>query len=682
MSKSKRLIVIVMFLAAILVFWDLNLVETYAAKAPKSKVPVISKIVATKSNVTLYWTKTQGASKYYVYRKTGSGKYRRIANLSKKAKSYKDKKIKVGKKYVYKIIGVKKAKKYRSKGRQITPVKIKAPVLTDLEQFSSGKKECATLKWRSIKGCSYDIYRKTGQASFSKVATVKGKAGTSSYTDKTLKKDKKYTYTVKPVRQIGKILYKIGSYDTKGISTLPGKAEVGVDRTNLHALISWSEVEGASGYEVYRKQGIGGKYKTIATVKADGRGEYTYKDVYEKSLQTESEKKLLIATNFVDPSTNSLVYAVRAYSDNGKGKRSYSNYDKDGEFELAVPAIVSVTKSTPQEAVIEWSTVKNAKNYYLYTGYNDSNGNRHWTRVATVKHQSMTRQNATITVDPTHPYYTVKAASVKGGKNIYSAYDKGFSISDRMHGNKNILYIGDSITFGSPYKGATTKEVFSYPWRINQLTDVQYYNPSIPGATYSYKPYHGTGYHRYRLVTDVAEKIKDGTTPEQALHPNSQTYEDFDVVVMAAGTNDYLDDAELGDLDSQKKEEFNGAINTIMGYIEEGSKARADKGKAPIKVVFVDLFYSDRTLDYSQLTNRFTTQNKLGLTLQDYQDDIDALIKQYKAQGIDVYQFHTGDLVTQDNCPYTTSDNLHMTRFTYTQIGNKLSKFLINNAIL
>ena len=69
------------------------------------------------------------------------------------------------------------------------------------------------------------------------------------------------------------------------------------------------------------------------------------------------------------------------------------------------------------------------------------------------------------------------------------------------------------------------------------MTGAKAYNPSIPGATYAYNE----RTNRARIVTDIAENIKYGKTPENALHENNKTYRDFDVVVMAAGTNDYSD---------------------------------------------------------------------------------------------------------------------------------------------
>ena len=470
--------------------------------------------------------------------------------------------------------------------------------------------------------------------------------------------------------------YKIKSGSTTGyVSSKYVKRievpEATVDCGNLSATVSWDKLSGAYKYKVYRKIGPNGSFRLLGETKDN-----TYTDVYVKTAKTDAEKSYLCAGYFVDPSINPYVYTVRACYKDGS-KEILSGYSTDGTFHIETPSIVSVNKSSATKATIEWSTLKNAKSYLLYSGYMDSSG-RHWTKLKEVTHKSGTRQKETVSVNAEHTYFTVKAKFTKDGKTIYSDYDKGFTLENKVYSDKSILYIGNSITFGSPYKGKNTVEVFSYPWRVQQLTGADMYNPSIPGATYAYK----SGGSRDRLVEDVAVPMNEGRTPVKALHSNTRTYEDFDVVVMAGGTNDYADDISPGTLDSTDRTEFNGAINEIMGYIKAASDERVKQGKDPIKVVFVDLFYSNRLYDYTKLTNRFITPNKIGLTLTDYQRDLDQMVEKYRQEGIDIYQFHTAQFVDENTCAKKTSDNLHMSRYTYTQIGNELARFLVTNGIL
>ena len=63
--------------------------------------PVLGKITSTKSGVTVTWGEVKGASKYLVYRKTGSGEYELIKTTS--STKFTDSTAKKGKTYTYKV---------------------------------------------------------------------------------------------------------------------------------------------------------------------------------------------------------------------------------------------------------------------------------------------------------------------------------------------------------------------------------------------------------------------------------------------------------------------------------------------------------------------------------------------------------------------------------------------------
>ncbi len=66
--------------------------------------PELENIKSTKSGVTIYWDDVKGASKYHVYRKTGSGDYKLLKTVSGKSTvKYLDKSAKKGKTYSYRV---------------------------------------------------------------------------------------------------------------------------------------------------------------------------------------------------------------------------------------------------------------------------------------------------------------------------------------------------------------------------------------------------------------------------------------------------------------------------------------------------------------------------------------------------------------------------------------------------
>ena len=644
--------------------------------------PVINKFITTTSYVKISWQKAKYASKYEIHRKEGSGAYQKIATVSGDMLQYKDDKIEVGKSYTYKITAIYGNNSYESVARKVTPVEIEAPKLKHVKRYQADSKESVQFNWEAKAGSQYYVYKKTIDGSWIKLATVKAKSSTGTYTDKDVEAGVDYIYTAKEVRKVGEILYKYGDYDS-GIKTIANKPEnIKADAGTLNTKVTWDKVDGATAYKVYRKIGRKGEYRLLATVKDN---EFT--DVYYDNAKTDKEKSYLCATYFTDPSINPYVYTVRAFDEND-GKESYSDYYRDGDFHRENPAIINVQKIDDHTATYEWSNPVNPVGYILYSGTNNGSGKVAWTQVAEVKRQSGGRLKATVNVDPSHDYFTVQAKYEKDGQYVYSGYDEGYTIKNQKYSN-NILYLGDSITYGSPYKSVgATKEVYSYPYRVQQLTGVNTCNPSIPGSTWSSDPYDK---FRYSMTKDVADQIAQGKSvssrvPEnETVHKNTdgKTFADFDVVVLAAGTNDYTSITQLGDLDSTNDVEFNGALNKIMNYIKEANEVRAKINKEPIKVVFVELFYSDRTGPHMyEIHNRFKTKNRIGLTLTDYQNSLNAQAEKWKEKGLDIYNFDTTKFVDENTCKYNTSDNLHMNRFTYTQVGNDLAQFMLDNKII
>lgn len=679
-SKNVKLLLVALVIIT-MVAGTLD-VSTAAVKNKTYTKPYITSLSTTATSVKVSWKATSGAKSYMVYRKTGKSKYKSIAKVKKSLKAYTDKKVVTGKKYYYKIRAVKTGRDVYGTAYSITPANLEAPTIVSVSQYQSGSGDRANLTWKSVAGYTYKVYKKVPGGSYTYAGSKTATSDVTTFNDKNLSRDTVYTFTVRRVKDKG-ITHKYGSYDAEGVTTITAKPAVTADMNNLNASVTWTGVDGIDGYMLYR--GINDtSYSYLGTYNA---GTLSYKETYHDAMSAADRAEYLVSDYYLDSSVSAVSYRVRAYKVTN-GKTSYGSYYPLGGFHLEAPDIVNATLSGSNQVTIEWSNVKHAEEYYIYDGYKDASG-MHWSFIGKANQRNSTRQSATFTTDPTHTYYTVKARSTLNGNTVYSDYDTGYTIANRKYSNENVLFLGDSITFGSPYKGKTTKDVFSYPWRVNQITGANYYNPSIPGATLADRDTPQDSYHRYRIVVDVAQKIKNGYQPYAPTglftNPdNNQTFKDFSVVVIAAGTNDYADDIVIGDETSTDISTYRGAMNQIMEYIAEGSAQRVKAGLPATKVVFADLYYSNRYTDYSQLTNRFVNKNKLGNTLTDYQNAMTASKKyyentKYKDSGMKFYEFDTSSFVTSSNCPMVTSDNLHMTRYTYGQIGNAMGNYLIDN---
>ena len=624
-----------------------------------------------------------------------------------------------------------------------------APALKKLvySQTKTGYK--AVLTWKAKKGRVYQVLRKTTKSGKYKVlAKVKATSATGKYTDTTIGENQNYTYTVRRVIMSGNKVSQSGKYDSEGLTTIAAPV-VNVDFTNMKADVSWKKVSGVSKYLVQRRVGKSDKFYDIKSLSSSKKSysDYYYYSTYDYKSKAYSKKlaqliSVRLRSHFLDASNNPLSYKVQGYYSktvNLVKKESYGLTNADGEFRLEAPTIVSLTDS----GLLTWGVVANADWYRVYSSPDGEN----WTKITDLDHtggdyipsegakDQEIYQRYQIPDFDRSLYYSVRAYAKKNGSTIKSSYDTGFTIRGRNYSEK-ILLVGDSISYGSPYyEGEMIK--FSFRNRIEQLTGASFFNPSIPGATY----HHGikdsaeeaeevTDDTTSKLVTGVVQMVRMGENTDKLTTTmvgyNKSKLEDYDVVMLAGGTNDYLhfdkNSFKFGDseIDWEKIKDkttglsfkvnsgttvekkyddqsydyniktFNGAYNQMLKWIEEASIYRVQHGKKPIQVVAMSMFYSDRTnatvngVKHYPRTNRNITPNSLGFTLRDYQKQLDTLNSKWKAvAAFDLYQYDTQGvgILDESTCPYKTADNIHLNKFTYGQYGNSLSSFMMGNCL-
>ena len=154
------------------------------------KTPKLSSVVNQSGAIKVSWKRATGAEGYEVYRKTGTGSYKKVATIKKASTvNYIDKSVTAGKKYTYKVrayVGDKKGE-YSS---TISRERLKAPVIQNIKV----QKKSLLVTWKKSTGAAkYIVYRKKGNGSYVKVSTVTG----LSYTDKkATSKGVKYRYKI------------------------------------------------------------------------------------------------------------------------------------------------------------------------------------------------------------------------------------------------------------------------------------------------------------------------------------------------------------------------------------------------------------------------------------------------------------------------------------------------------
>ena len=159
----------------------------------------------TASTLTLKWNKVNGADGYAIYLYNASkGTYAYKASV--KGTSYTAKKLKAGTKYTYAVKAYKDIKKSRYTSNSLTTLTTSTAPSKPTLQVSVGKAK-ATLSWKKGTCSGYEIYMKSGNGSYKKIATLKGSSKVS-YTKSKLTTGKTYSFKVRAFTTVnGKNVY-------------------------------------------------------------------------------------------------------------------------------------------------------------------------------------------------------------------------------------------------------------------------------------------------------------------------------------------------------------------------------------------------------------------------------------------------------------------------------------------
>ena len=344
--------------------------------------PALSGAINGVSGVTVKWEKVTGAEGYYVYRKSGSGNWKKIGSVnSGSTVSYSDKTASSGTTYTYTVRAYSNS---TMSGYDATGKSIKYLAKPNLSGAINGVSG-VTVKWEKVTGAEgYYVYRKSGSGNWKKIGSVSS-GSTVSYSDKTASSGTTYTYTVRAYSNST-----MSGYDATGKSVkyLVKPTLSNVINAKSGITVKWGKVTGAVGYYVYRKTS-GSSWKKIGTVTGGSTVSYT-------------DTTAISGTTYV--------YTVRAYSGS-----TMSGYDATGKSakRLTQPTL-SGTVNSKTGITAKWGKVTGASGYYVYR----KTGNGNWQKVATVSNSNTSYLDKTVQSGTTYTY-TVRAYS----GNSVSSYD-------------------------------------------------------------------------------------------------------------------------------------------------------------------------------------------------------------------------------------------------------------------
>ncbi len=202
----------------------------------------VAKVKAVSGGVNISWNDIEGATQYYVYRKyNGAKSWTCIAKVSGDTLSYTDKAANSGRNIFYTVRAVSSSGKSSFTAKKIAYVAI--PHITKASNGRTG----ITIRWGAINNADgYRVYRRAaGEKGWKYQGTTKN----TSWTDKNVKSNVVYKYTV---RTVFRKLYS-GYESGKMVRYIAPPKMVAVKNVSEGIYVDWNSVAGANSYRVYRR---------------------------------------------------------------------------------------------------------------------------------------------------------------------------------------------------------------------------------------------------------------------------------------------------------------------------------------------------------------------------------------------------------------------------------------------
>ncbi len=307
-------------LMSVLMLVCLGTVLLSGVSSAQEKIELKLKIKA--DSIVLQWNGSKKED-YYVYKKTGKGKFAVIDTV--RGKKYTDRDVKSGETYSY-CIKLKGNKKIKSEHK--SSLYLAAPVIKKPAVSNGG----ITLKWNSTEGAEdYVIYRRESGIKAKRL----GRTENLTFFDNTAQTGKLYTYTVKSVK--GKTVSAVSKVTVGRLSSPVIRS---LKRSTDSLILSWEKNESAESYLIYRKKYGSAKWKKVGTV---GSSQLSFED-----------KKAVSGVKYS--------YFVKAASG-----YSISVYEGKNLSTLCLKAPADVTlKKDGKKIKLSWKKTEGADKYQIY----------------------------------------------------------------------------------------------------------------------------------------------------------------------------------------------------------------------------------------------------------------------------------------------------------------------------
>ena len=355
--------------------------SSVVSAATKCAAPTLAVSAGSTGKPVLTWNKISGAKKYEIWRSVDGATFKKLTTVT--GTSYTDSKATAGTECTYKVKALGSSSSYNGSfsNTDSSIVICAAPSITVKPDSKTGK---PALSWKKVTGAkSYAIYRSVNDGEYQQLTTTTS----ISYKDQTATADNKYSYYVVT---LGKAEEFNSLASTVKSITLAVKAPKVSGSANAigNPVISWSAVENAASYKIYRSTKSSKSYTLLNTTT-----ELSYTDATVTTGKSYYYKVVAVGTN-----TESV----------------QSSYIKlSGK--CAQPELTISVNTSSGKPMLNWNKVTGAKKYEVYRA--TSLGGKYKKLTTTTK---LTYTDTSASVGTTY-YYKIRAVGSSSSYNsIYS----------------------------------------------------------------------------------------------------------------------------------------------------------------------------------------------------------------------------------------------------------------------
>ena len=340
--------------------------------------PTMTLTSAASGQPVVSWTKVNGAAQYEIYRSTDGVKFSIIRRTA--ALAYTDTSAAAGTTYYYKVRAISGSVKSAfcpAQSIQYAITSLTAPTMT-LTSAASGQ---PVISWTKVSGAAqYEIFRSTDGSKFSIIR----RTAALSYTDTSAAAGTTYYYQVRAINGSVKSAFCAAQSIQYAIGSLTAPTMTLTSAAGGQPVISWSKVNGAAQYEIFRSTD-GSKFSIIRRTAA-----LSYTDTSAAAGTT-------------------YYYQVRAINGSVKSDFCAAQSIQYAIASLTAPTM-TLTSAANGQPVVSWTKVSGAAQYEIFRSTNGKN-------FSIIRRTAALAYTDTSAAAGTTYYYQVRAinGSVKSG---------------------------------------------------------------------------------------------------------------------------------------------------------------------------------------------------------------------------------------------------------------------------